>query len=106
MNEKELTRLQEGQKLLLKIKKIDEQIASLRKVKFITLSTSKTVKVSTERHYFDDLETEKVVDYQIAINQEDKVPHPFAQPAWDFIELLICGIEHKRDYLQDQFDNL
>lgn len=106
MDSKEIERLKQGEKLLSKINKITSQIESLRKVKFITLGTSKDIKVSSDRHWIDDHETEKVVDYKISINSEDKNPHPFAQPAWEFISTLINGMEHKKKELKKQFDEL
>lgn len=106
MNEQELNRLKEGQKLLRRIENIQKRIDELKAVKFISLRTSKEVKISDDRHFMDDHITEKTVNYNIPINTDDKVPHPFAQPTRIFVGGLISLMDEQKMILQKEFDNL
>lgn len=108
MDSNEMERLQKGQKLLGKIKKLDVQIESLNDVTFINLGTDQ--QKSKSNNYTDWKygleETERVVNYNIAINVNDKVPHPFSGHALGFIKSLQQLLNEQRVALQKQFDEL
>lgn len=106
MTDLELKRLQRGQTLQNKIEKVKSQIKSLEDVTYIMLGTTKEKAIFYSVHPFASGEKERIVNFNIPLNTEDKVPHPLAGEAKDFIAMLRAFLLQRLTEVEQEFNEL
>jgi hypothetical protein len=104
MDLNEMTRLQAGQKLIGKIAKLKAQVESLNNVSHIQLVSHKEKRNSG--YYAIEDNIERVVDYDIPINVTDKIPHPFAEMGYLFLNKLSLTLQEQIKDLEKKFKDL